>query len=1036
MKYRLGLDLGTNSLGWTALKLDGDNRPVDVLASGVRLLTPNQEAGRDPQSNVSLAADRRAARAMRRRRDRFLRRQDRLMRALVDAGLMPADEAARKALESRDPYTLRADALDRPLDAYELGRALFHINQRRGFKSNRIADSDDTEAGATKDGMRNLEEALAAENARTLGEFLARRHAAREPVRFRPQSQGTKNIYDFYPSREMTERELDAIWSFQHPHHSQLTDELLGKLKHIIVAQRPLKKPLVGKCTFRPDEDRAPRALPIFQRYRILTDLGNLMIERPGAAARRLRCAERDALANKLMTQASTVSFESMRNALKLHEDARFNYEGGNRKGFEPDQTAKVLAHKNRFGKAWRGMNRDRQSEIVDMLLTEPDEDVLGAWLEGECGLDAKAARLVSSARLPQGHGHLGRSMLADMVDALENESVEAVDPETGEVYRAPLTYDQAVEAVQGKHADFRPAKQLPRLPYYGKVMERHVIPTPDAPTGSQEAIGKLPNPTVHIALNQVRRLINALIDEYGPPHEIVVELARELKWTQKRKDEHNRTIKKNTDANERRVAKLKELGQIDNGENRLRLKLYEELPADERVCVYSGKSIAVEDLFSGAVEIDHILPFSTTLDDSFLNKVLCTREANRRKGARSPADAFSPDDLQEVAERAGRILDRRKAKRFAPDAMEKLAGETNWQARHLTDTQHMARLTKEYLGHICDPNRVWAIPGHMTAMLRGLWGLNSLLGDHNRKDRNDHRHHAVDAFVVACTDRALLQRAATAAGRTEKLEADRLFADGVPEPFPDFRATLARSLEALIVSHKLDHGVEGQLHEDTAYGLVNEEIDGKRFNLVTRKSISSLTAKEVSQVRDTDLRAQLMAVAEQAASSGAKLDQALAAFGKKWNIRRVRVLKTESSIITVRHGNGFEKALVPGAVHRMEVFCLPDGQWDFEAVTVFDANQTGYAPAWQRKNPDASLVMRLHKGDTLEADLRGKPEYWVVYRLNPASNRIWVAPHMDAGDQSSRAWQRPTIKKLQAVGAKLVRVDMLGRIKKQTTAA
>lgn len=319
--YTLGLDLGANSIGWCAVKTDAKGNPCGVLDAGVRILTPNEEAGRDPQSKNSLAAKRRQARAMRRRRDRFLRRQRKLMDTLVAAGLMPADETERKALERLDPYWLRAAALDRPLEPHEIGRAIFHLNRRRGFLSNRIADRDDGEDGATKQGAANLAAALEEARARTLGEFLARRHARdkygnridaggrrigkangnraaapnAEGVRFRPTANGAKLLYEFYPTRAMIERELEEIWRAQAQHHPQLTDALLERLKRIVIAQRPLKKPPVGRCTFRPEEkktmvgtvevdlgERAPRALPLFQRFRILSELANLEIERPG----------------------------------------------------------------------------------------------------------------------------------------------------------------------------------------------------------------------------------------------------------------------------------------------------------------------------------------------------------------------------------------------------------------------------------------------------------------------------------------------------------------------------------------------------------------------------------------------------------------------------------------------------------------------------------------------------------------------------------------------------------------------------------
>ena len=161
-RYRLGLDLGSNSIGWCAVLLDGKGTPCGVLDAGVRILTPNEEAGRDPQSKQSLAANRRAARSMRKRRDRFLRRRDRLMETLIEHGLMPKDKTERKDLEKLDPYWLRAAALGQRLELPEIGRAIFHLNQRRGFKSNRITDSDDSEGSAMKAGMKALDERLRA----------------------------------------------------------------------------------------------------------------------------------------------------------------------------------------------------------------------------------------------------------------------------------------------------------------------------------------------------------------------------------------------------------------------------------------------------------------------------------------------------------------------------------------------------------------------------------------------------------------------------------------------------------------------------------------------------------------------------------------------------------------------------------------------------------------------------------------------------------------------------------------------------------
>ena len=132
MRYRLGLDVGTNSLGWWIWEENSDGEVVHSVDGGVRVFSD----GRNPKDKTSLARKRRVPRSMRRRRDRYLKRRARLMDDLIGMDLMPPDEAERKELEPLDPYRLRARALDGPLAPYELGRALFHLNQRRGFKSN------------------------------------------------------------------------------------------------------------------------------------------------------------------------------------------------------------------------------------------------------------------------------------------------------------------------------------------------------------------------------------------------------------------------------------------------------------------------------------------------------------------------------------------------------------------------------------------------------------------------------------------------------------------------------------------------------------------------------------------------------------------------------------------------------------------------------------------------------------------------------------------------------------------------------------
>jgi CRISPR-associated endonuclease Csn1 len=170
MRYRLALDLGSTSIGWALIRLDKENSPCAIIRLGVRIFPD----GRNPKDGTSLAVTRRAARQMRRRRDRLLKRKQRLLDALVKLNFFPQDATERKALAVLDPYVLRAKGLSEPLTAEEFARALFHINQRRGFLSNRKTDKKDNDSGALKKAISELRLKLEAEQCQTLGAWLAK----------------------------------------------------------------------------------------------------------------------------------------------------------------------------------------------------------------------------------------------------------------------------------------------------------------------------------------------------------------------------------------------------------------------------------------------------------------------------------------------------------------------------------------------------------------------------------------------------------------------------------------------------------------------------------------------------------------------------------------------------------------------------------------------------------------------------------------------------------------------------------------------
>lgn len=214
--YRLGLDLGTNSIGWAMLALNEQNEPYKIIDAGVRIFSD----GRNPKNNEPLAVARRVARGMRRRRDRFLARKSRLMNYLIKIGLMPKDEVERKKLEKLNPYELRAKALDQALTPHELGRAIFHLNQRRGFKSNRKeVVLDEKEKSKTAADQNLLKEKITQTNSRTLGEFFYKERILNELT-----TRAKSGESGLYPTRDLYENEFDEITISQMKYH-QITEE-------------------------------------------------------------------------------------------------------------------------------------------------------------------------------------------------------------------------------------------------------------------------------------------------------------------------------------------------------------------------------------------------------------------------------------------------------------------------------------------------------------------------------------------------------------------------------------------------------------------------------------------------------------------------------------------------------------------------------------------------------------------------------------------------------------------------------------------
>ncbi|MCF8539180.1 MAG: type II CRISPR RNA-guided endonuclease Cas9 [Candidatus Nanopelagicales bacterium] len=1057
MQYRLALDLGTSSIGWAMLRLSYDGnkpaRPVAIIRTGVRIFGD----GRDPKSGSSLAVNRREARGMRRNRDRKLKRKQRLLDTLIDAGFLPQDVIERRNLSNLDPFQLRSRGLSQRLEPYEFGRALLHINQRRGFKSNRKTDGGDADGSLMKGTIERLKDQLAADGYRTVGQWLAERHENRESVRARLRGSTVKDkAYDLYFDRSMIEHEFEELWKSQSTFDpSTFSQEKHDAIFEAMFFQRNLRPVRPGRCTLEPDRDRGPKALPSSQLFRIYQEVNNLGIDTGAFSYRPLTLEERNLVVDR-MNSHKAVTFEAIRKLLKLSGKPRFNLESEKRKDLKGNVTAVTLSKPEAFGDRWETFTLDQQDEIATHVLETESEEKLMAWLKESFGVSEENAQVISDSRgeitkQSQGYSNLSTAAIYKILPHMQAHVIK---------------YSQAVtEAGYGSHSALTHMEQtgeiLQKLPYYGEYLQRHVgHGTGEMDDLPADRFGRIANPTVHIALNEVAKLVNALIKRYGPPTEVTIEIARELKKTRDQKIEDTKRQAENQAANERMRAQIYELTGITATRADLqKMKLWIELdkkdPANRR-CIYTGEMISIQRLFSPEVEVEHILPFSRTLDDSLNNKTVSLVRANRDKGNRTPFEAFgdSPEgyDYEGILERA-KATDVNRGKRFGPDAYEKwLSKDADFLARALNDTKYLSRIAKEYL-QLITPTPVTVVPGRMTASLRRHWGLNNLLSEDGEKNRLDHRHHAVDAIVIGLMDRASLQRYATAQGRGVDIK-DQLEDKAHIEPLENLREKAQASVNAIVVSHRPNHGYQRQMNNDTNYGLRPNGYVATRYPLDEFKTVAAI---EKAQFADPYLKNELLNFVGDATPE--QLKSLIAEFTQVNRTRKARLwqkldvipipINPDADYRAPKGIKAREDSAVRGVKgdsnYCLEIHINEKGKWVGEVISTFEAYRVirtlGEVEGTKRlRDPKLTqsgnpLILRLTRNDVVEIDVDG-PEDRRLMRVCKfdSSGRFFLADlkesNVDARVRVGElAYLSATAGTLQNRNAKAAAVSPDGRV-------
>lgn len=921
--YSLGLDIGIASVGWCLL---GEDRIIDL---GVRAFDKAETA----KEGESLNKVRRDARLMRRRLRRRAWRLTKLARTLKRHGVIP-DTQLFQPQHSFLPslWKLRAEALDRLLNAEEWARVVYHLCKHRGFHwisraEEKNAEGDKAgEGGKVKKGLAGTKKLMAEKNYRSIAEMVLAEF---------PEAQRNKaGDYSKALPRIALGAELTLLFAqqrgFGNPHASAALElEILGNVDRkngLFWAQKPalagvdLLK-MLGHCTFEKSEYRAPKASFTAERHVWLTRLNNLRIVVDGVT-RPLNEQERAIALPLPYEQASDLSYKQVHAALVKKSGLPESFEfAGLRATKDKDPKAEKLVKlpawqelRSTLKKAgleteWQGMagaaftgNPTRLDDIAWVLSVFKD----GTEVEAE----------LRKLDLPGGNKMVEAlsEISFDKFHALSLKALRRIVP----LMEKGARYDEAVAAIPeyAHHSQMHPAeagkqKYLPPL-YAGRDEKGRMVFSEDLDVPR--------NPVVLRSLNQARKVVNAIIRRYGAPQAVHIEMARDLSRPLDERRSIEKEQKEYRDRNDKDKALFAEnFGQAPKGVEFEKWRLYRE---QQGKCAYSIEAIDLNRLLEpGYVEVDHALPYSRSFDDSKNNKALVLAKENRDKGNRTPYEYLDGKNDSRRWLEFKTFVETNKAYRLAKrsrllrkDFGENEAGE--FRERNLNDTRYICRFFKNYverhlaLAEGSEAKRCVVVSGQLTSFLRARWGLVKVRGDNDR-------HHALDAAVVAACSHSMEQRLSNYARNRELEKVREGFVDPAtgeicnpaiyhqlhqhfPDPWPNFRhelearlkiddpallrETLANlgsypsevleTLRPLFVSRAPQRRNSGAAHKDTIYA----QPERLRTNGgVTQKvPLTSLTLKDLDQLIDPHRNEKLYAaIRSRLEAHGGKGDKA-----------------------------------------------------------------------------------------------------------------------------------------------------------------
>lgn len=818
--YVLGLDSGIASCGFALL----DTANHEILEMGSHLFDAPQE----DKTKISLAVGRRNARSTRRNNQRTKNRQKHCFDLLKSEGLAPED-VEKEWLQSRKGdkpiIELRVDGLDRLLTDREFAQVLYSLSGRRGYFPNGEGDGSGTndDSGKVLKALAQNTKEMESSDCRTIGEFLFKKGRSRNKAGAYENCVHSTQIIDevhllFQAQRHFGNQK--ASKNFENAFIKNITWRAINSEYDELVYGR------VGACSYFKEEKRVAQATLSFELCRAYEKLGHIvLVDSEGTESHLTNDQVNDYVDRMFSCKPQSIKYSTIRKDLDLDAATYF-------KNIEKDAENKTEVAE---AKVWKLLSKNLPEQLLQKMLNNREfaDDILEALtyassrksLENKLeGIDLSEDELQSIVELPytskifKGYGNRSRKALNLLLDAFGEENVRT------------LTDAEEATGLLALRLDKNRSERSAFLPPY-EIYD---------PTCT--------NPVVLRAMSRMRRIINAIIKMYGVPHEIHIEVGRELKQSKHEKAviyKRNRQNQQNNKVWAETIAGIRGCTAEDvAGKDLLKYALREQQNQKD---AYTGETIDLERMVLEPryCEIDHILPYSRTSEDNRENKVLVLGSSNQNKRERTPYEWMTQDKGHNAPSwekfkadvLANANYSRRKREHLLNTTLNE-ESEAKFIERNLNDTRYMSIAIKNYLEEMLDfpvsgpKTHVLAVAGGATGALRFVWGLN--FGENSTKDRDDSRHHAVDACVIAACSFSTVKKVAEARSKgREAFKKARLSRLADTQPWDTFAIEVTEKRKTVIPTRFVSHGVTGRAFEETNYRFNGFTNDKKRLALL-----------------------------------------------------------------------------------------------------------------------------------------------------------------------------------------------------------